>query len=488
MTERPVVMKISRLLKRGRNVSPAETLLASPLNDAALVQAAFGSSRPDAARVEQAYFALPADQRPNLSPWFDVAYYRDANPDVVVSGLDAYLHFLAHGLEEGRNPHPLVDLAALRAEATRGSGADWNVAVLAEHLRRNPHALDPEEVELRRHRSGLTGNFDAIQDGLAQGWAFDPKDPAARLTVEIAEIVNDQVEVVGRGRGDFPRADLRQQGFGDGRYHFSVKLADALFDGKPHRLRARVGSAWLSGHHDFVAQVREREFSPIPGALTREIANEVSSDWRDRRAAARFVRRLLDANLQLGTREFANAMHELEALAAEHPGVEIVQAKLAEAKMRLGHADAAASLYETLTGSPRLGGWAWLGLGHARQSLGQWDQGEECYRRGFEVAPEIDRLASRVEDAGYRAARARARELANAGNAQDAIDLLAPELLARPQDREICDLVVGLLDTRDAAAGAGRGPMEPFRARAERSRRLLEVTLEQVERRIGAGR
>jgi glycosyltransferase involved in cell wall biosynthesis/GT2 family glycosyltransferase len=40
---------------------------------------------------------------------FDAAYYREMNPDVAQSGSDPFLHYVTHGAEEGRAPHPLFD-------------------------------------------------------------------------------------------------------------------------------------------------------------------------------------------------------------------------------------------------------------------------------------------------------------------------------------------------------------------------------------------
>ena len=49
-----------------------------------------------------------------LDPMFDAAFYLAANPDVAQAGMEPYLHFIEHGLAEGRDPHPLVRLAYVR--------------------------------------------------------------------------------------------------------------------------------------------------------------------------------------------------------------------------------------------------------------------------------------------------------------------------------------------------------------------------------------
>ena len=40
------------------------------------------------------------------SAFFDAEFYLNSNPDVGASGMDAALHYLAHGAREGRDPGP----------------------------------------------------------------------------------------------------------------------------------------------------------------------------------------------------------------------------------------------------------------------------------------------------------------------------------------------------------------------------------------------
>jgi hypothetical protein len=482
-------MKLSRLLGRGRPSGQAEKLLASPLNDPELLQLAFGSRKPTPEQVERGYFAQPPQRRPVLSRWFDPAFYLEANADVAESGADPYLHFISHGIEEGRDPHPRIDLVHVRAKAARGADDTLDLALLADYLRRDPQMLgtrpDASAAARRRAGPGLMGGFDGFQDGLAVGWAFDSRDPSIRHQVEIVRIVDGEAEVVGRGRGEKARADLRDMGYGDGRYHFEIKLSDVLSDGQAHRLRARVGAHWLDNVHEFRAEgAALRGFDPLPAALTRAIATEASAGWSDRRETDEFVQRMLDINLMLGMREIAAAAQELQAIDAAHPGIELVQLKLAEAMMRLGQPGPAAPLFEAASRSERLAGWALLGLGDAMLSLGKRAEAEAHYRRGHELAPSLPRLAARVASIGFRDVRTHARELASEGNTRGALELLMPELIGQPENKEVCDLVIGILD---AAEGEPRATA-PWTARAERSRRLLEVVMAHAEQRTGIAR
>jgi chromosome segregation ATPase len=47
--------------------------------------------------------------RKHANPLFDAAYYLEKYPDVIISGLDPYAHYLRHGASEGRDPNPMFD-------------------------------------------------------------------------------------------------------------------------------------------------------------------------------------------------------------------------------------------------------------------------------------------------------------------------------------------------------------------------------------------
>ena len=62
---------------------------------------------------EAYYDSLEPRERPSFSPYFDVQFYLDKNPDVYASGMDPFLHFIRHGIYENRAPHPLISLVWL---------------------------------------------------------------------------------------------------------------------------------------------------------------------------------------------------------------------------------------------------------------------------------------------------------------------------------------------------------------------------------------
>lgn len=51
------------------------------------------------------------------SPFFSPEFYLASNSDVTDSGVDPFVHFVRHGLDEGRSPHPLIDIRWVAAEA-----------------------------------------------------------------------------------------------------------------------------------------------------------------------------------------------------------------------------------------------------------------------------------------------------------------------------------------------------------------------------------
>ncbi len=57
-------------------------------------------------------FGAQEGRAPNR--YFDTSWYVGQNPDIVAAGLNPLLHYLRHGDLEGRHPHPLVDPAWYR--------------------------------------------------------------------------------------------------------------------------------------------------------------------------------------------------------------------------------------------------------------------------------------------------------------------------------------------------------------------------------------
>lgn len=90
-----------------------ELIFSSPFVDDTLCWEKLGASKRDSASAEL-YLQLPMRSRPNLSHLFDEKFYLEQNPDIVVAGIDPFIHFLEHGCFESRIPHPLIDFHHIR--------------------------------------------------------------------------------------------------------------------------------------------------------------------------------------------------------------------------------------------------------------------------------------------------------------------------------------------------------------------------------------
>jgi GT2 family glycosyltransferase/glycosyltransferase involved in cell wall biosynthesis len=81
--------------------------------------------------------------------------------------------------------------------------------------------------------------FDAVNEGRANGWAFNPLEPDRKVKVEIW--IDGTFGAV--GEANLFRDDLQKAGIGDGRVHFSIPLPDRAYDGVEHTITARIAGA-----------------------------------------------------------------------------------------------------------------------------------------------------------------------------------------------------------------------------------------------------
>jgi hypothetical protein len=90
-------------------------------------------------------------------------------------------------------------------------------------------AADPGNPAIQAHVDGIDSR------GNITGWGWVPQRPEQRLDVNayIGE------EVVSFGTANLPRADVKEAGYGDGSYGFSLPLSDAMLDGKPRPFSIR---------------------------------------------------------------------------------------------------------------------------------------------------------------------------------------------------------------------------------------------------------
>ena len=88
------------------------------------------------------------------------------------------------------------------------------------------------------------GTLDDVSADELLGWAWDKNRSAESVTVEIY----DGPKRIASVRADVLRQDLLNAGIGDGRHSFSIRVPDAIRDGKPHQISARIaGGKELSG-------------------------------------------------------------------------------------------------------------------------------------------------------------------------------------------------------------------------------------------------
>lgn len=569
------MFRLIRRLKPGflaRDSAATRLIADSPLNDAEAMLAAFGSLRPSPARVRSAYLEREPAARPRLSHYFDAAYYLETNPDVAASGMDPYLHFLSSGMREGRDPHPLVDLGFLRAQAGLSPEA-WDVAALAEALRTSrlrPHRLfDPVHyldsnhdvrsagipalehflrsgaAEGRRPNPGFdaggyrgevpgapadryaaflhlvrsvdaaagrgadpapplsalapagfpdalvpagtapaptrstpdfagseyVGSFDALDNGLAVGWAHHTSAPDDRPLVEIVA----DGRVVGRGRAAGPRSDLRDLGIGDGAYHFVIRLSRELADGRAHRLTARiagVADAALNGSHEFRAAATGLAFDLMPVDDTERLAAGMAPAGVP---SGDFSRRLADAALCLATGDTEAAVDALEALAADYPDHALVTLKQAEANLLRDRPDDAEKAYALASRTEATAAWALLGLGNVFRLRGDARGAEAFYLQARKLAPGLAPLEARLAYLHSRNRLSEVRRDAAQGDVGKARAAVVAELVAAPEDPAVCQLAAAIL------SGSGdRGPdgqLDPVLADARRALVLLEAVL-----------
>jgi hypothetical protein len=100
----------------------------------------------------------------------------------------------------------------------------------------------------------LQGKLEAVVDGRAVGWVWDPEQPEETLEVEV--LVDG--EAVARGRADVSRPVLAEAGIGDGGYGFDVSLPESLGDEATHTIRVLAGPGRdeVAPFHKFETMVR----------------------------------------------------------------------------------------------------------------------------------------------------------------------------------------------------------------------------------------
>ncbi len=94
-----------------------------------------------------------------------------------------------------------------------------------------------EETETGKAAATIEGRFEAVIDGRAIGWAWDPGRPGEAVEVEI-EVDGRSVA---RGAADVERPALADAGIGQGRHGFDISLPESLTESASHKIRVLAG-------------------------------------------------------------------------------------------------------------------------------------------------------------------------------------------------------------------------------------------------------
>ncbi len=164
-------------------------------------RAGLGGNRADLTTIGR-YLMQPVADRPNISPYFDRAYYRATNPDLTGLDDDPLLHFLETGVAELRAPHPLIDLRYISTSDPAVLGAPPSAQALFDLLEwdltpPSPY-FDPQEY---RERVGDAAGPNAmllhfLTTGLHSGFTANPLMDHAWYAARYDDVHKDPYEAL----------------------------------------------------------------------------------------------------------------------------------------------------------------------------------------------------------------------------------------------------------------------------------------------------
>jgi glycosyltransferase involved in cell wall biosynthesis len=130
----------------------------------------------------------------------------------------------------------------------------------------------------------VQGRVEQVKDGLVTGWAWNPATPDWRVGVRV---VVDGLDVAG-GAADLDHLSLAEDGVGDGRHGFRIKLPARVAVAADHGLRIEAGGARLPAATGFEVVVSKPSSSwagvgfsledPVTGRLER-VRDGVVTGW-----------------------------------------------------------------------------------------------------------------------------------------------------------------------------------------------------------------
>ena len=136
-------------------------------------------------------------------------------------------------------PDSMVDAEKRNKPVDAAAGPSRFEDVISPETARAPGqgiAEPTAEITAEQKRAAIKAHVDGIDSrGNITGWGWVPDKPEVHLDVNayIGE------EVVSFGTANLPRADVKEAGYGDGGYGFSLPLAEALLDGKLRQFSIR---------------------------------------------------------------------------------------------------------------------------------------------------------------------------------------------------------------------------------------------------------
>jgi GT2 family glycosyltransferase len=241
--------------------------LCSPFVSEELFRAALGGGRADLSTVRR-YLQIPMSERPNLSFYFDRAYYVATNPELD-RNTDPLVHFIEEGIAELRSPHPLVDLRFIAIEHPDVLGARPKIEELVDLLEfdllpPSPY-FDPHEYRRRLGAGAPTGGMlrHYLSFGPSAGQAPTPYMDLAWYAEKYDDAPKD------------PYGALR---------HFIIlgdiegRAVGPLFDGQLYRARyPDVADLGMAPLYHFLVHGRTEgrqapsDRRPLAGAVTRNL-------------------------------------------------------------------------------------------------------------------------------------------------------------------------------------------------------------------------
>ncbi|OAQ19870.1 glycosyltransferase [Thermosulfurimonas dismutans] len=109
----------------------------------------------------------------------------------------------------------------------------------------------PQIVIFQQLEDSYIGHLDSVDGLLVTGWTYNKANPEER--VEVVVLVDGKP--VAEGVADQYREDLKQDGIGDGKHAFKIKLPDELADGEVHEIKVVVNS-----YPNFKVELAEKKY------------------------------------------------------------------------------------------------------------------------------------------------------------------------------------------------------------------------------------